>query len=33
MTRLPEPSRVSEPIWLEPYPDVLPEGLGDGAPG
>jgi RNA polymerase sigma-70 factor (TIGR02960 family) len=33
MTELPEPSRVSEPIWLEPYPDVLLEGLADGAPG
>jgi RNA polymerase sigma-70 factor (TIGR02960 family) len=33
MTELPEPSRVTEPIWLEPYPDVLLEGLADGAPG
>jgi RNA polymerase sigma-70 factor (TIGR02960 family) len=33
MTELPEPSRVSEPIWLEPYPDVLLEGIADGAPG
>jgi RNA polymerase sigma-70 factor, ECF subfamily len=33
MTELPEPSRVTEPIWLEPYPDVLIEGLADGAPG
>jgi RNA polymerase sigma-70 factor (TIGR02960 family) len=33
MTELPEPSRVSEPIWLEPYPDVLLEGLADEAPG
>jgi RNA polymerase sigma-70 factor (ECF subfamily) len=33
MTELPEPSRVSEPIWLEPYPDLLLEGLADGAPG
>jgi hypothetical protein len=22
MTELPEPSRVNEPIWLQPYPDV-----------
>jgi len=33
MTELPEPSRVAEPIWLEPYPDVLLEGLADAAPG
>jgi RNA polymerase sigma-70 factor (TIGR02960 family) len=33
MTELPEPSRVTEPIWLEPYPDVLLEGLADEAPG
>ena len=33
MTEIPEPSRVSEPIWLEPYPDVLLEGLADGTPG
>jgi RNA polymerase sigma-70 factor (ECF subfamily) len=33
MTDLPEPSRVSEPIWLEPYPDVLLEGIADERPG
>jgi RNA polymerase sigma-70 factor (TIGR02960 family) len=33
MTELPEPSRAAEPIWLEPYPDMLLEGLADGAPG
>jgi RNA polymerase sigma-70 factor (ECF subfamily) len=33
MTELPEPTRVTEPIWLEPYPDVLLEGLADRAPG
>ena len=33
MTELPEPSRVSEPIWLEPYPDVMLEGIADQAPG
>jgi RNA polymerase sigma-70 factor (TIGR02960 family) len=33
MTELPEPTRVSEPIWLEPYPDVLLEGLADRALG
>ena len=29
----PEPSRVGEVIWLQPYPDVLLEGLADAAPG
>jgi RNA polymerase sigma-70 factor (ECF subfamily) len=33
MTELPEPSRVNEPIWLQPYPDVLLEGIADAAPG
>jgi RNA polymerase sigma-70 factor, ECF subfamily len=26
----PEPSRVREPVWLEPYPDVLLQGVADG---
>ena len=30
---LPEPSARGEVVWLEPYPDVLLEGLGDPAPG
>ena len=30
---LPEPTRVGEVSWLEPYPDVLLEGLADAAPG
>ncbi len=30
---LPEPSRLGEISWLEPYPDVLLEGLADSAPG
>jgi RNA polymerase sigma-70 factor (ECF subfamily) len=30
---LPEPTRVGEVTWLEPYPDVLLEGLADAAPG
>jgi RNA polymerase sigma-70 factor (ECF subfamily) len=25
----PEPTRVREPVWLEPYPDVLLEGVAD----
>jgi RNA polymerase sigma-70 factor, ECF subfamily len=29
----PEPTRRTEPIWLEPYPDVLLEGIPDRAPG
>ena len=28
----PEPTRLGELPWLEPYPDVLLEGLSDGAP-
>jgi RNA polymerase sigma-70 factor (TIGR02960 family) len=33
MTELPEPTRYGEAIWLEPYPDVLLEGIPDQAPG
>ena len=33
MTEVPEPTRRAEPIWLEPYPDVLFEGIPDEAPG
>jgi RNA polymerase sigma-70 factor (ECF subfamily) len=29
----PEPTRRTEPIWLEPYPDVLLEGIPDRSPG
>ena len=30
---MPEPTRYGEPIWLEPFPDVLLEGIPDEAPG
>jgi RNA polymerase sigma-70 factor (TIGR02960 family) len=33
MTEPPEPTRRAEPIWLEPYPDILLEGITDDAPG
>ena len=33
MTEMPEPTRYGEPIWLQPYPDVLLEGIPDHAPG
>jgi RNA polymerase sigma-70 factor (TIGR02960 family) len=33
MTPMPEPTRWREPVWLEPYPDVLLEGIPDAAPG
>ncbi len=33
MVEPPEPTRRVEPMWLEPYPDVLLEGLVDTAPG
>src|SRR5436305_13879123 len=33
MVEPPEPTRRAEPIWLEPYPDLLLEGIADSAPG
>jgi RNA polymerase sigma-70 factor (TIGR02960 family) len=30
---LPEPTRLGELLWLEPYPDALLEGLADTGPG
>ncbi len=32
MTEVPEPTRRTEPIWLEPFPDILLEGIPDQAP-
>jgi RNA polymerase sigma-70 factor (TIGR02960 family) len=29
----PEPTRLGELLWLEPYPDALLEGIADTAPG
>src|SRR4051812_37879304 len=28
-----EPTRLIEPVWLEPYPDALLEGIPDRSPG
>ena len=33
MSEPPEPTRRTEPVWLEPYPDVLLEGVADSTPG
>src|SRR5881409_1867255 len=33
MTEVTEPTRRTEPIWLQPYPDVLLAGIPDEAPG
>ena len=33
MTDPPSPTRHAEPIWLQPYPDALLDGIPDEAPG
>jgi RNA polymerase sigma-70 factor (TIGR02960 family) len=33
VSEMPEPTRYGEAIWLEPFPDVLLEGIPDEAPG
>jgi RNA polymerase sigma-70 factor, ECF subfamily len=33
MAEPPRPTRMAEPLWLEPYPDLLLEGLPDTSPG
>ncbi len=33
MVEPPEPTRRTEPIWVEPYPDVLFEEIADRSPG
>ena len=33
MAEPPKPTRMGEPMWLDPYPDVLLEGVADSAPG
>ena len=32
-SQMPGPTRWNEPVWLEPYPDVVLDGVADDAPG
>jgi RNA polymerase sigma-70 factor (TIGR02960 family) len=33
MAEPPQPTRLTDPVWVEPYPDVLLDGVPDAAPG
>lgn len=33
MAEPPQPTRLADPVWVEPYPDVLLDGVPDLAPG
>jgi RNA polymerase sigma-70 factor, ECF subfamily len=33
MAEPPQPTRLAAPVWVDPYPDVLLDGLPDAAPG
>jgi RNA polymerase sigma-70 factor, ECF subfamily len=33
MVEPPRPTRVTEPVWVQPYPDLLLEGVADKGPG
>jgi len=33
MAEPPQPTRLADPVWVEPYPDVLLDGIPDLAPG
>ena len=33
MPELPRPTRMAEPLWMQPYPDLLLEDVPDRAPG